>query len=82
MGISNFFEVNQPTSQVLLSALISQCSSILTHNDCIMTYGVLFSLSRNYTPNQNWACFVCYLRIVNTLKASWGKLSEKLKNGI
>ena len=32
-------------------------------------------------PNQNRACFVCYLKMTNTW-LPWSKLSEKLKNGI
>ena len=48
-----------------------------------------FFIRGNCTSNQNLACFVRSLKIINTLKtkimlfASWSKLSaEKLKNGI
>ena len=37
-----------------------------------------------FTPNQKWACFVCYLKIINffwkMILAFYGKLSNKLKN--
>ena len=38
-----------------------------------------------YTPNQKLACFVLYVKIINTIlknNASGGKLSKELKNGI
>ena len=46
---------------------------------------LFFPLSGNCTPNQNWAC-LALSKIINTvlknIKASWSKLSEKLKNVI
>ena len=41
---------------------------------------ILYCLRGNCTPNQNWACFVHYLKIVKTVlknESTGSKLSEK-----
>ena len=48
-----------------------------------MQYSMLMG---NCTPNQKLACFVLYLKIINTflekIYASYSKLSKELKNDI
>ena len=46
---------------------------------------ILFVFRGCYTPNQKLACFVLYVKIINTFlknNASGSKLSKELKNGI
>ena len=46
----------------------------------------LYSLRGYYTPNQKLACFVLFLKIINTflkiIYAPYSKLSKELKNSI
>ena len=47
---------------------------------------LLLTLRGTAPPTQKWACFVLYLKIINTILkiiyASYSKLSKELKNGI
>ena len=53
---------------------------------CERTHFALGVIRRNCTSNQNWACFLHNLKIVNTVlknnTAPWSKLSEKLQRNI
>ena len=42
----------------------------------------LLSISGYCTPNQKLACFVLYLKIINTLLKNFSKLSKELKHSI
>ena len=60
----------------------------MLHKSCWSFTGFhIFDLFKgNCTSNQNWACFVHCLKIINNVlkndKALWSKLPEKLRNGI
>ena len=79
----------QPSGIVLCplkSVLSTFTQSAVVINDWAIWYHICFSL-RGCTPNQKLACFVLYLKIINTflkkiMYASYSKLSKELKNGI
>ena len=55
------------------------------HLPCVEMFLLLFVLKGNWTPDQNLACFVLCLKIINTFfekitYASYIKLSKELKN--
>ena len=64
----------------------SFCQPSIRTNMLMQVTKIRYPDAKNCTPNQNWACFMCYLKIINKFLKNYitilSNFFEKLKNGI